>query len=191
MALKYTPSQTVGPYFSMRLAEPGQNVLVPLSEESRIRIVGRVYDADGEAIDDALVELWQANRHGRYRHPADAREALALTPGFSGFGRSVMDPVTLEYSFDTVKPGRVPAPDGCLQAPHVCLVIQGRGMLRPSWTRLYFDDEAAANADDFVLKRVPAARRRLLVARRESDVTPTYRFDVRFQGPDETVFFEF
>jgi protocatechuate 3,4-dioxygenase alpha subunit len=64
-------------------------------------------------------------------------------------------------------------------------------MLRPSWTRLYFDDEAAANAEDFVLQRVPAARRRLLVARRESGVTPTYRFDLRFQGPDETVFFEF
>jgi protocatechuate 3,4-dioxygenase alpha subunit len=190
MALKYTPSQTVGPYFSMCLAGPGQNVLVPASEDARIRIVGRVYDADGEAIDDALLELWQANRHGRYRHPADGREALALTPGFSGFGRSAIDPVTLEFSFDTVKPGRVPAPDGALQAPHACLVVQGRGMLRPSWTRVYFDDEATANADDFVLKRVPAGRRRLLVARRESDVTPTYRFDVRFQGPDETVFFE-
>jgi protocatechuate 3,4-dioxygenase alpha subunit len=190
VALKYTPSQTVGPYFSMCLGGPGQNVLVPASEESRIRIVGSVYDAGGEPIDDALVELWQANRYGRYRHPADRREVLALTPGFTGFGRSGVDPVTLEFSFDTVKPGRVPAPDATLQAPHVCLVIQGRGMLRPSWTRLYFDDETEANAEDFVLKRVPAARRHLLVARRQSDVTPTYRFDVRFQGPDETVFFE-
>jgi protocatechuate 3,4-dioxygenase alpha subunit len=174
----------------MCLGGSGQNVLVSPSEESRIRIVGRVYDAAREPIDDALVELWQANHHGRYRHPADSREGLALTPGFSGFGRSGIDAVTLEFSFDTVKPGRVPAPDATLQAPHVCLVIQGRGMLRPSWTRLYFDDEAAANADDFVLKRVPPARRDLLVARRESALTPTYRFDVRFQGPDETVFFE-
>lgn len=191
MALKYTPSQTVGPYYSMCLADPGQNVLVPPSETARIRVVGRVHDGNGEPIDDALVELWQANRHGRYRHPADDREALALTPGFSGFGRSAIDPVTLEFSFDTVKPGRVPAPDGTTQAPHLSLVVQGRGMLRPSWTRVYFDDEPAANAEDFVLSRVPVPRRGSLIARRESGIAPTYRFDIRFQGPDETVFFEF
>jgi len=191
VALKHTPSQTVGPYFAMCLSGPGQNVLVPPTESNRIRVVGRVYDADRKPVDDALVELWQANRHGRYRHPADTREPLELVAGFSGFGRATIDPATLEYSFDTVKPGRVPAPDGAMQAPHLSLVVQARGMLCPSWTRLYFDDEAAANAEDFVLLRVPAGRRHLLVARREAGVPPTYRFDMRFQGADETVFFEF
>jgi len=192
VALKLTPSQTVGPYFSMCLSGPGQDELVPPVHPGRVRIVGRVYDADREPIDDALVEIWQADAHGRFRHPADPRREPPHDPGFRGFGRASIDPSTLEFSFFTVKPGRVPSPDGALQAPHIGIIVQGRGMLRPLFTRLYFPDEGAANAGDFVLARVPEERRHLLVAGTVSDVTPpTYRFDVRLQGADETVFFDF
>jgi len=186
-----TPSQTVGPYFSMRLSGPGQNALVGPEEARRIRIAGAVYDGDGKLIDDALVELWQADAEGHYRHPADDA-GRALSEGFLGFGRSAIDAVTGLYSFDTVKPGRVAAPDGSLQAPHVSLVVQARGMLRPSFTRAYFPEEAASHAEDFVLTRVPPERRRLLVAGRDAGTEPpSYRFDIRFQGADETVFFAF
>jgi protocatechuate 3,4-dioxygenase, alpha subunit len=186
-----TPSQTVGPYFSMRLSGPGENVLAGSKDSRRIRFSGAVYDGDGKPIDDALVELWQADAEGRYRHPAD-NGGGALSEGFLGFGRSAIDAVTGLYWFDTVKPGRVLAPDGSLQAPHLSLVVQARGMLRPAFTRAYFPEETASNAQDFVLSRIPAERRRLLIAERDTGAgPPSYRFDIRLQGADEAVFFAF
>ncbi len=189
-----TPSQTVGPYFTMRLSGEGQNVLTtPETVGQRIRIVGRILDGDRAHIEDALIELWQADSSGRYHHPADDRADVPLEPAFAGFGRCASDFQTGSYSFLTIKPGSVPHPDGGLQAPHVSLTIQARGMLNPRFTRLYFDDEAAANAADPVLQSVPDARRSTLIAERfdvtESSV-PTYRFDIRYQGDDETVFFD-
>jgi protocatechuate 3,4-dioxygenase alpha subunit len=190
--VKPTPSQTVGPYYGMRLARPGENVVTAGGEGASIRVVGRVMDGDGAPIEDALVEIWQANSAGRYQHPADSRAEVPLDAGFTGFGRATTSLVERDFWFETVKPGRVPAPDGSLQAPHLSLVVQARGMLRPVFTRLYFDDEARANAEDFVLTRVPELRRRTLVATSVSvDGRLVYRFDVRFQGPDETVFFAF
>lgn len=186
-----TPSQTVGPYFSMRLSGPGENVLVEAKDSRRIRVSGAVYDGDGKPIDDALVELWQADAEGRYRHHLDLAGGT-LSEGFLGFGRSAIDAVTGLYSFDTLRPGRVIAPDGSLQAPHLSLVVQARGMLRPAFTRAYFPEETASNSEDFVLSRVPAERRRLLVAQRDAGAEPpSYCFDIRLQGADETVFFAF
>jgi protocatechuate 3,4-dioxygenase alpha subunit len=191
MALGRTPSQTVGPYFAMRLSGEGHDALLPASDPRCIRVVGRVDDTDRHPIDDALVEIWQANAFGRYRHPADGRTTTPLVPGFGGFGRATIDPNTLDYSFLTVKPGRVPAPDGRVQAPHIAVIVQARGMLRPLYTRLYFDDEPAANEEDLVLLSIPAERRRTLVAASvPAATTPTYRFDVRLGGDDETVFFD-
>lgn len=190
--LGQTPSQTVGPYFTMRLGKEGQNRLVPEDARGRIRIEGVVFDGDGAHIEDALIELWQADVSGRYRHDDDTRTELPITEGFTGFGRAMSSFETGEYSFETVKPGAVPDPEGEPQAPHISLVIQARGMLMPSFTRVYFDDEAEANERDMVLAMVPESRRHTLVARRsDGDGVPTYRFDIRFQGPEETVFFDF
>jgi protocatechuate 3,4-dioxygenase alpha subunit len=191
---RQTPSQTVGPYFSMRLSGEGENVLTaPETVGERIRIEGRVLDGDRKHIEDALVELWQADAAGRYHHPADDRADVPLDEAFNGFGRCASDFQTGAYSFLTIKPGPVPHPDGGLQAPHISVTIQARGMLNPTFTRLYFADEAAANATDPVLQSVPDARRSTLIAERvegtESSV-PTYRFDIRYQGNDETVFFD-
>jgi protocatechuate 3,4-dioxygenase alpha subunit len=190
--LGQTPSQTVGPYFTLRLYHEGENVLVgPHADGEQIVIEGRVLDGDGNIIEDALLETWQANPAGRYRHADDTRD-LPLTEGFTGFGRAVSDFNTGEYRFETVKPGLVPDVEGAFQAPHISLIVQGRGMLNPVFTRIYFSDEEKANRDDLVLRAVPAERRRTLVADLSGQGPPkVYRFDVRFQGEDETVFFDF
>ncbi len=190
--LGVTPSQTVGPYFSMRLAAEGQNVLVTSDTAGdRIRIQGHVLDGDRTPIEDALLELWQANDAGRYNHPDDDRTDAALDPAFLGFGRCATGFGDGSYAFLTIMPGAVPAPDGGRQAPHLNIVIQARGMLNPTYTRVYFPEEAAANAMDPVMRSVPAERRGTLIAELiDDDALPTYRFDIRYQGADETVFFD-
>lgn len=190
--LGQTPSQTVGPYFSMRLSGEGENVLVgPGVAGDRIRIEGKVLDGDGNHVEDALIEIWQANGGGRYQHEADTREEIHLEEGFTGFGRAASDFHSGEYWFETVKPGPVPDPEGEMQAPHISVIIQSRGMLSHLFTRLYFSDEVEANDHDMVLRGVPADRRSTLIARLVEGSDPkTYRFDIRLQGEDETVFFD-
>lgn len=189
--LGQTPSQTVGPYYTLRLFREGENILVAPGRAGRIVIQGRVLDGDRKPIEDALLEIWQANSVGRYRHPDDTRE-LALDNGFTGFGRAITDFKTGEYTFETLKPGPVPDVEGAFQAPHVSLIVQGRGMLNPVFTRIYFSDEEEANRDDLILRAVPADRRGTLIAELVDDGEPrVYRFDVLFQGDDETVFFDF
>lgn len=184
-----TPSQTVGPFFSMRLSGEGQNILT--TRDDRIVIEGKVTDGEGNHVEDALLEIWQAAPSGRYDHPDDTRD-LDLEPGFTGFGRARSDFNTGEYRFETLKPGRVPDPEGEFQAPHISLVIQGRGMLNAVFTRIYFSDEEEANADDLVLRRVAKERRHTLIAQRQDGSNPiAYRFDIKMQGEGETVFFDF
>jgi protocatechuate 3,4-dioxygenase alpha subunit len=189
-----TPSQTVGPYFTMRVAGEGENVLTtPETVGERVRIEGFVYDGDRNHIEDALIEVWQANAAGRYHHPADDRDDVPLDAAFSGFGRCASDFKTGAFSFLTIKPGAVPHPSGGLQAPHLSLIIQARGMLDPTYTRVYFSDEADANASDPVLATVPVDRRGTLIAQRVDagdGSVATYHFDIRYQGDDETVFFD-
>lgn len=186
-----TPSQTVGPFFSIGLSGEGENVLVSEGVAGdRIRLVGKVLDGDGRPVGDALIELWQANSLGRYRHPDDTRDELVLDQGFTGFGRAATEFETGEYWFETVKPGPVPDPEGELQAPHLNLIVQARGMLNPLFTRVYFPDEEEANSSDLVLRMVPKDRRDTLVAAGEGGEPAVYRFDIRLQGEDETVFLD-
>ncbi|HEU5226404.1 MAG TPA: protocatechuate 3,4-dioxygenase subunit alpha [Ktedonobacteraceae bacterium] len=188
--LTLTGSQTVGPFFSPCLLRPDacRNVLVePETDGERIRIEGCVYDGDGAPIDDAMVEIWQANAHGRYNHPADQGTA-SLDPSFIGFGRSGTEENGC-YWFETIKPGRVPFKDEQLQAPHICVTVFSRGLLNHLVTRLYFADEPS-NTEDPVLQCVPEQRRATLLARRESEAEPAvYRFDIILQGENETAFF--
>ncbi len=186
-----TPSQTVGPFFSIGLSGEGENVLVSDGVAGdRIRLVGRVVDGEGQPVGDALIELWQANSMGRYRHPDDTRDEIVLDEAFTGFGRAATEFETGEYWFQTIKPGRVPDPEGELQAPHLNLIVQARGMLNPLFTRVYFPDEEEANRSDLVLAMVPKDRRDTLVAVREGDEPAVYRFDIRLQGESETVFLD-
>lgn len=190
-----TPSQTVGPYFSMILARADADaVLADGSTSGRpIVLTGRILDGDDEPIEDALVELWQADADGRYRHPHDDDRPLDPTdPGFTGFGRARTGFEDGRYTFRTIRPGRVPGPDGDRQAPHLNLCVQARGMLNPVFTRVYLPDEEATNVADPVLSSVAADRRATLVAHADGDVdgVPRVCFDVRLQGPDETVFLD-
>ena len=195
MSAPQTPSQTAGPYFSMALAhdDAEQVVASPDVDGEHVLLTGRVLDGEGAPVEDGLVELWQADPAGRYRHPLDTRSEPVPTPGFSGFGRSRTGFETGRWLFRTVRPGPVPGPDGTTQAPHVNLVVQARGMLDPVWTRLYLPDEAEANAADPVLLAVPEDRRATLVAAAtgtSDDGLPTYTLDIRLQGEDETVFLD-
>jgi protocatechuate 3,4-dioxygenase alpha subunit len=176
----------------MRLGGEGQNVITsPAEGGERIVITGKALDGDRNFVEDALFEFWQANPAGRYNHPDDTRE-LALDPSFTGFARAMSDFRTGEYTVETVKPGRVPDVEGGLQSPHISMIVQARGMLNPVYTRVYFSDEEAANRDDLVLRSVPRERRDTLIADLVPGSNPiAYRFDIKFQGEDETVFFDF
>jgi protocatechuate 3,4-dioxygenase alpha subunit len=164
-------------------------IAAPSTEGQRIRIEGQVFDGDGGAIRDAMVEIWQANAYGRYNHPDDKQEK-PLDPAFTGWGRSGTDEKCY-YSFETIKPGPVPGPDDTAQAPHINVVIFARGMLAHAYTRIYFADEPA-NADDPVLNSIKNKKRRqtLMAWPGMENGKTVYRFDIRLQGENETVFFD-
>jgi len=188
-----TTSQTVGPYLHIGL-EPRYRADVAFDDRTdqphRIVLAGRVVDGDGAPMPDGMIEVWQADADGRYDHPHDLRSgAIEDGRSASGFGRMPTQPDG-SFAFTTVKPGRVPAPDGTLQAPHIVVACFARGLLRHLSTRVYFDDEPAANDEDFVLRHVPAERRATLVARSDGD--GRYAWTLVMQGPPdrETVFFD-
>jgi protocatechuate 3,4-dioxygenase alpha subunit len=180
-----TPSQTVGPYFSIGLSWLLHADLAGADAKAagrRLTVSGRVLDGEGKGVEDALIELWSADPGGRYpeaSHP----------PGWAGFGRIATDPQGA-FSFTLCKPGRVPGPEGTLQAPHLGVNVFMRGLLRHLVTRLYFPDEAAANAADPVLALVEPARRPTLVARADPADPSRLAWDVVLQGARETVFFD-
>ena len=202
--VRETASQTAGPYVHIGLAPQAAgfdifennfgNVLVDdKTKGERIRIEGRVYDGIGTVLKDVLIESWQANAAGRYAHPADRQEGKALDKNFRGWGRACTDFETGVYSFETIKPGSVAGRNGRPMAPHINLWIVARGINLGLNTRLYFSDEAEANAKDPVINLIEwEARRATLIAQREDRKkgTPVYRFDIRLQGDGETVFFD-
>jgi len=188
MSEPLTPSQTVGPYFAMRLPWPEGPCVVPDGTPGAVTVFGRLHDGAGDPVPDGLVETWQAGPDGRLAHPADPRGPLPDGDlRFRGFGRC---PTGHDgtYKIVTLKPGPLPAGDGRVEAPHLDVSVFARGMLDRTVTRLYFPDEPAANHADPVLQTVPAHRRHTLVA------VPAgpglLRFDIHLQGPSETVFFD-
>lgn len=188
-----TASQTVGPYLHIGLNWLNSDTLytgdVP---GERITIEGVVVDGDGAPITDGLVELWQADANGIYAHP-EGHGGKAPQSGFKGFARQATD-ARGGFRFHTLKPGRVAAPQGGLQAPHIVVSVMARGVLKRLATRIYFPDEPA-NAQDPVLGSVPAARRATLIAQRDAAQPGVLRFNVVIQGTHlgqgETVFFDF
>ena len=169
-----TPSQTVGPFFAVELPFSDGPYVVPDGTEGAIWLRGRVIDGAGEPIPDALVETWQPDADGSF------------DSDFRGFGRSGTDDEG-GWEILTLKPGKVPANDGGWQAPHVAVSVFARGLLRNLTTRVYFEDEAEANASDPVLTALPddQARATLIAVREDGG----YRLDIHLQGPHETVFF--
>src|SRR5262245_35247486 len=142
MSLQTTSSQTIGPYLHIGLTWLITDDLAsPGAEGERVTVEGRIVDGDSKPVDDAVVEIWQANAHGRYAHPDDTQDKR-LESAFKGFGR-VMTDSDGEFRFSTIKPGRVPAPGGGLQAPHLNVTIFMRGLLKHLITRMYFPNDAA------------------------------------------------
>jgi protocatechuate 3,4-dioxygenase alpha subunit len=202
--LKETPSQTAGPYVHIGLIpqqagfdifeNPFGNVMAGRTTQGeRIRVEGRVLDGLGAPCRDVLLEAWQANASGRYNHPADQQRDKPLDPDFRGWGRTGTEFTTGMYQFETIKPGPVIGRRGYKpMAPHINIWLVARGINTGLSTRMYFDDEAALNDQDPVLRMIePAVRRQTLLARRETRGQGTvYVFDIRLQGEQETVFFD-
>jgi protocatechuate 3,4-dioxygenase, alpha subunit len=187
MSLLTTASQTVGPYLKIGFTPLLIDAIAPAgSKGERVSVQGRLFDGDLAPVNDSALEIWQADAHGRYASPADPR-AAPVEPGFRGFGR-VLTGADGGFRFTTIKPGRVPGPGGVLQAPHVAVVVFMRGSLRHLLTRIYFPDEPA-NAEDPILKLVPADRRATLIAKTVGPAT--LEWNVYIQGANETVFFDF
>ncbi len=181
-----TASQTVGPYFRIGLEHGYVADIAPSAAAGdKFAIQGRVIDGDGKPVNDAILEIWQANAHGKYAHPDDVHNK-PLTPGFQGFGRVPTDENGV-FRFTTVKPGSVAGPHGMPQAPHLLVAIFMRGLLIHLLTRTYFPDDAA-NADDPVLKLIPAQRRATLIATKSG---AGLEWNVILQGDNETVFFDY
>ena len=187
---KQTPSQTVGPFYSMGLTNRVTNVMATESTQGqRICIEGQVFDGDGQPMPDAMVEIWQANAYGRYNHSDDKQEK-PLDSTFTGWGRSGTDENCF-YRFETIKPGPVPGAGDSVQAPHCNVAVFARGMLVHAFTRIYFSDEQVNDTDPVLSSIRDKARRKTLIAEREErDGRVIYRFDIRLQGENETVFFD-
>ncbi|MBC9245853.1 protocatechuate 3,4-dioxygenase subunit alpha [Paracoccus sp. 11-3] len=198
--LRESASQTAGPYVHIGLApgaagfdiyeqELGWDIAGPNATGERIRVEGVVIDGIGSPVKDVLLEVWQANANGHYAHPDGGGP---VEDGFRGWGRVITDFETGEWAFDTIKPGPVMGRNGRMMAPHLNLWIVARGINIGLNTRMYFDDEAEANATDPVINLIEWEKRRatLIAKRSERDGKPVYRFDIRLQGDDETVFFD-
>ncbi len=197
--LNETPSQTAGPYVHIGLTPnllgnggifPQDLGLSPIRDGAlgeRISITGQVRDGAGMVLRDALIESWQADAAGLYPAPNETRGKA--DPNVTGWARIVADFDSGDWRLDTVKPGRVALPQGGVMAPHISLWLVARGINIGLQTRIYFEDEEAANAACPVLARIEhKARIPTLLAKRTAP--GQYRFDIVLQGPDETVFFD-
>jgi protocatechuate 3,4-dioxygenase, alpha subunit len=188
MSGRSTPSQTVGPFFSIGFAWLERADLTEgASCQGRVSICGRVLDGDEKPVPDAVLEIWQADADGRYAHGEDASKPMAAGK-FFGFGRVPVNDRG-EFFFTTIKPGGVDGRDGTCQAPHLVVSVFMRGLLKRLITRIYFPSDPA-NDTDGVLSLVAAARRGTLIARSGSEPGKTLVWDVHLQGDNETVFFD-
>ena len=187
MSLFASGNQTVGPYLHIGLEWlTTRDIAGKGIKGERVAIAGRLIDGDGNGVNDGLIEIWQANAAGKYAHPEDTQKK-PVEKGWRGFGRIPTD-AKGGFRFTTIKPGRVPGPGATLQAPHLVVAVFMRGMLKHLATRIYFPDEAAANAEDPILKLVPAARRATLIPRKSGKAL---EWNIVLQGKNETVFFDF
>jgi protocatechuate 3,4-dioxygenase, alpha subunit len=188
-----TPSQTVGPFLAIGLPWPDGPEVVPAGTPGAIVISGRVFDGAGEPVPDALVETWQAAPDGAFVRTQPARpDGDGRDAGFRGFGRSATD-AQGRWHVITLRPGRVPSPEGGLQAPHLDVSVFARGLLDRVVTRIYLPDEDAANADDPVLASIGDPARRATLIAKPGEGPGQFRFDVQLQGTaggTETIFFD-
>ena len=191
MTLSTTPecigSQTVGPYYVIGLGHLVSDTLAgPNATGTHVTISGTLFDADGEPVPDAILELWQASPEGQYVEAQELGSARSVD-GFLGFAR-LSTHESGRFSVKTVVPGPVAASDGGVHAPHIVVTLFMRGLMRHLVTRVYFPDQAG-NATDPILLRVPEARRSSLLSQRIDGSLTELAWNIHLQGPHETVFF--
>jgi protocatechuate 3,4-dioxygenase alpha subunit len=196
--LKETPSQTAGPYVHIGLTpnfcditgvydtDLGTQMVNDKTLGERITVSGRIFDGAGALVRDAVVEIWQADSAGLYNSPSELRGTA--DPNFTGWGRCPTRAEDGLYSFETIKPGKVPFKDGRKMAPHITFWIVARGINIGLHTRMYFPEEQEANAGDPILSRIEHRERvATLIATRDD---AKLSFDIYLQGPKETVFLD-
>lgn len=196
--LKESASQTAGPYVHIGCVpsfagiegvypdDLGAVMVKEGARGERIAVTGHVIDGTGTPLRDAMLEIWQADAAGLYNSPSEMRGKADRN--FTGWGRQPTDGETGRYTFQTIKPGRVPWPDGRMQAPHISVWIVARGINLGLNTRIYFSDEEVANAEDPLLQRIEhRGRVPTLIAQRDGT---TYTFNIHLQGALETVFLD-
>lgn len=196
--LKETPSQTAGPYVHIGLTpnfcditgvydtDLGTQMVNDKTLGERITVSGRIFDGAGALVRDAVIEIWQADSAGLYNSPSEMRGTA--DPNFTGWGRCPTRAEDGVYSFETIKPGKVPFKDGRKMAPHITFWIVARGINIGLHTRMYFPEEQKANAGDPILARIEHRERvATLIATRDD---AKLSFDIYLQGPKETVFLD-
>ena len=196
--LKETPSQTAGPYVHIGLTpnfcditgvydtDLGTHMVNDKTLGDRITVSGRIFDGAGALVRDAVIEIWQADSAGLYNSPSEMRGTA--DPNFTGWGRCPTRAEDGVYSFETIKPGKVPFKDGRKMAPHITFWIVARGINIGLHTRMYFPEEQEANAGDPILSRIEHRERvATLIATRDD---AKLSFDIYLQGPKETVFLD-
>jgi protocatechuate 3,4-dioxygenase, alpha subunit len=185
--MSVSASQTVGPFFVIGLEHLYRaDLTVPGVSGKAITLGGQVLDGDGKPVPDAVLEFWQADAQGNFSD-AKCEAAGSGAAAFTGFARIPTDD-SGKFELRTIQPG-VPGGAGRASGPHLGVFIFMRGLLKPLYTRVYFDGEAANDSDE-VLQVVPAERRKTLIARKDAAGSGGgFRWNVALQGPEETVFF--
>jgi protocatechuate 3,4-dioxygenase beta subunit len=181
-----TPAQTAGPFYPVRPQQDKDLDLTRIEGRAHwakgevIEVQGRVLDEDGSAITDALVEIWQANTFGRYRHERDPNPA-PLDPDFQGWGQ-VLSTAGGAYRFKTIIPGAYPANADWMRPPHIHFKVTRRGYVELV-TQMYFP-ENELNESDLILQSLTQAQQlRVIAQKRHGDQqglnrVPQYDFDI-------------
>ncbi len=196
--LQESPSQTAGPYVHIGCmpnfagidiygSDLGSQMKTGPVQGQEISVTGIIYDGTNTPLRDVMIEIWQPDAAGLFPSANETRGQP--DPNFTGWGRAPGNMDTGEFTFDTVKPGSVPYPDGRMQAPHITVWIVARGINIGLHTRMYFEDEANANAADPILSRIEFPNRVPTLLAKKTD-EGAYRFDIYLQGPNETIFFD-
>jgi len=201
VSMKQTLSEVTGPVFGQNAVQPGDSDLTRNSGTGgeaigeRLIIVGRVLDDDERPIPDTLIEIWQANAAGRYRHENDQHNA-PLDPNFAGTGRCMTNDKG-EYRFLTIKPGAYPWRNhpNAWRPAHIHLSLFGPSFATRLITQFFFPGDPLILTDP-ILNSVPTkSARQRLIASYDHDVTEPewalgYRFDIVLRGREATPFEE-
>lgn len=193
--LPQTLTEVTGPRFSFRTVDHGEHDLTrqhhgePLGE--RIIVHGRVLDGDGRPLPDALVEIWQANAGGRYRHDGD-RHPAPLDPSFTGVGRTITD-ADGRYRFVTIKPGAYPWGNhhNAWRPAHIHFSLLGRAFTQRLVSQMYFPGDPLFQHDPiFNAVRDEGARQRMVSHFDLEETVPqwalAYHWDIVLRGPEAT-----